>query len=45
MTALYELASEFIAGFDGKSAKAAILHTEKVEKTYEAADDLVENTI
>ena len=45
MTAIYELASEFIAGFDEKSAKAAILHAEKVEKTYKAADDFVENTI
>ncbi len=45
MTAIFELASEFIAGFDDKAAQAAILHAEKVEKTYKQADDFVENTI
>ena len=45
MTTIYNLASEFIAGLDDKTAQAAILHTEKVEKTYKEADDFVENTI
>jgi hypothetical protein len=45
MTAIFELASEFIAGFDDKAAQAAILHVENVEKTYKQADDFVENTI
>jgi len=45
MTAIFELASEFIAGFDDNAAQAAILHAEKVEKTYKQADDFVENTI
>ena len=45
ITAIFELASEFIAGFDDKAAQAAILHAEKVEKTYKQADNFVENTI
>ena len=45
MTVIFELASEFIAGFNDKAAQAEILHAEKVEKTYKQANDFVENTI
>ena len=42
---VYELVPEFIAGFDEKAAQGAIRHAEKVEATYKAADEFLENTI
>ncbi|CAF3820695.1 unnamed protein product [Rotaria sordida] len=45
LTNVYELASEFIAGFDDKAAQDPIRHAEKVETTYKAADEFVENTV
>ncbi|CAF4068181.1 unnamed protein product, partial [Rotaria sp. Silwood1] len=45
LTSVHELASEFIAGFDIKAAQGAIRQAKKVETTYKAADEFVENTI
>ena len=45
LTSVYELASESIAGFDDKAAQSAIRRAEKVETTYKAADEFVENTV
>ncbi|CAF4188458.1 unnamed protein product, partial [Rotaria sordida] len=42
---VYELASEFIAGFNDKAAQSAMCRAEKVETTYKAADEFVENTV
>ncbi|CAF1460515.1 unnamed protein product [Rotaria magnacalcarata] len=45
MSSVYELAAEFIAGFDDTAAQDAILHAEKLEMTYKTADDFVENIL
>ncbi|CAF4276665.1 unnamed protein product [Rotaria sordida] len=45
LASVYELASEFIADFDDKAAQGAVRRTEKVETTYKAADEFVENTV
>jgi len=45
LTAIRQLASEFIAGFDDKAAQGAIHYAEKVETTYKQADQFVENTV
>ncbi|CAF4145912.1 unnamed protein product [Rotaria sp. Silwood2] len=45
MSSVYELAAEFIAGFDDKAAQDAIRHAEKLEMTYKTADNFVENIV
>ncbi|CAF1025163.1 unnamed protein product [Rotaria sp. Silwood1] len=45
MSSVYELAAEFIAGFDDKAAQDAIRHAEKLEVTYKTADNFVENIV
>ena len=37
--------AEFIAGFVEKAVSDAIHHAEKVESTYKAADEFLENTV
>ena len=45
LTYIRELASEFIAGYDGEAAQGAIRCAEKVETTYKQADAFVENAV
>lgn len=45
LTAVRQLASEFIAGFDDKAAQGAIHYAEQVETTYKRADEFVENAV
>ena len=45
MSSVYELATEFIAGFDDKTAQNAIRHSGKVEMTYKTADNFVETIV
>ena len=45
LTNVYELASQFIAAFDGEAVQDAIRYAGKVERTYKAADRFVENNI
>ncbi|CAF4761764.1 unnamed protein product [Rotaria sp. Silwood2] len=45
MSSVYELAAEFIAGFDDKAAQDAIRHAKKLEMTYKTADNFVENIV
>ena len=45
MSSVYELATEFIAGFDDKAAQGAIRHSRKVEMTYRTADNFGETIV
>ena len=45
MSSVYELVTEFIAGFDDKAAQDAIRHSGKVEMTYKTADNFVETIV
>ncbi|CAF2944414.1 unnamed protein product [Rotaria sp. Silwood2] len=45
LTNVYELVSEFIAGFDDKAAQDAIRRAEEVGTLYKAADEFLENTV
>ena len=45
MNNVRQLVAEFTSAFDDKDAQAAVRHAEKVEATYKAADEFLENTI
>ena len=45
MSSVYELATEFIAGFDDKTAQDAIRHSGKVKMTYKTADNFVKTIV